>query len=88
MTRWRRFVRGQPELRAGGVLLLVGALGLIALSIWDGTAPPVDPAVAFTGHGFVSAVVAIMLVGVVAIGAVLLVLGALLWLIQKMRGSD
>ena len=88
MAQWRRFVRGRAELKGGGVLLLAGALGVVALMAWDSAAAPVTPGTVFTGHGFASAIVAIMLVGVVALGLVLVVLGALVWLVQRWRGSD
>jgi hypothetical protein len=88
VAQWRRFVRGRAELQAGGVLLLVGALGVVALMAWDSAAAPVTPGTVFTGRGFASAIVAIILVGVVALGLVLVVLGALVWLVQRWRGSD
>lgn len=88
MAQWRRFVRGRAELTAGSVLLLAGAIGLIVLAVWDSTAAPVAPGTVFTSHGFVSAIIAIMLVGMVGIGLILVVLGALVWLVQRWRGSD
>ena len=88
MSGWRRFVRGTAELKAGGVLLAVAAAGFGLLAWWGGSAVPTGSGDVFTARGYASAVVAIVLLGVLATGAVLVVLGALLWLWQRVRGSD
>ena len=88
MSGWRRFVRGTPELKAGGVLLAVAGVGFALLAFWGSSAVPAGSGDVFTARGYASAVVAIILLGVLATGAVLTVLGALLWLWQRVRGSD
>ena len=88
MSDWRRFARGKPELQAGGVLLVIGTAGFALLGVWGGSAVPTGSTDVFTAHGYASAVAAILLLGVVGTGAVLIALGALLWLLQRVRGSD
>lgn len=80
-------MKGAPELQGGVVMLLVGAAGLAVLWLWGGSASPAGTGTVFTSHGFVSAVAGFMFVGVFAIGAALIVLGGVLWLIQRMRDA-
>lgn len=80
-------MRGRSELQAGAVMVIVGAVGLGLLRVWANGFAAAAPGTAFTGHGFASAVIAIMLVGVLAIGVVLVLLGGLLWLIQRSRNA-
>ena len=78
---------GRPELQSGAVLALLASAGLAALAFWNRGATPVSPTDAFSSHGFASAVIAIMLVGVLGVGAILLVLGAILWIFGRKRAE-
>jgi hypothetical protein len=78
-------MKGGSELQSGAVLLLGSLLGFAALAIWGSSASPSGVGVVFTRGGFASAVAAIMLAGVFVIGAVLLALGAVLWIIGRAR---
>jgi hypothetical protein len=78
-------MKGRAELQSGAVLLLAGALGLAFLRLWGSSPTPTGTGTVFTAYGFVSAVATIMLLGVVVIGAGLLVLGGILRLVQHMR---
>jgi hypothetical protein len=78
-------MRGWAELQSGTILLLGSGLGLVALWLWNSGFAPAGPETVFTGHGFASAVVAIMLVGVFAIGLILLALGAVLRLVERIQ---
>ena len=80
-------MRGRAELQSGAVLLLVSAAGLVVLRVWESGSPAAAAGTVFTGRGFSSGVIDIMLVGVFAIGVMLVVLGAVLWLIQRARDS-
>jgi hypothetical protein len=80
-------VKGTAELRGGAVMLLVSAVGLTMLWLWGSSPSPSAAGVVFTSHGFVSVVAGFMLVGAFAIGAILVVLGAILWLIQRNRDA-
>ena len=70
------------------MLLAVAGVGFAVLAIWGSSAVPAGSGDVFTAGGYASAVVAIMLLGVLATGSVLVVLGALLWFWQRVRGSD
>lgn len=78
-------MKGRAELQSGAVMLLVGAVGLVALRQWGSSPTPTGTGSVFTAHGFVSAVGTIVLIGVLAIGAGLLVLGGILRLIWLNR---
>lgn len=81
----KRHRRGRAELQSGSILLLLSGLGLVALWLWGSGFVSADPLTVFTGNGFASAVIGIMLVGVFAIGLILLAVGAILWLRQQIR---
>jgi hypothetical protein len=78
-------MKGRAELQSGAVLLLVGAVGLVLLGLWGSSPTPTGAGTVFTAHGFVSAVATIMLLGVLVIGAGLLLLGGILRLVQHRR---
>jgi hypothetical protein len=77
-------MRGRAELQSGVVLVLVGAVGLALLELLH-ISPTPSGADVFTGQGFISAVAAIILIGVLVIGIGLLLLGGILRLIQRRR---
>jgi hypothetical protein len=80
-------MRGRAELQAGVIMLAGGIMGLTALKLW-GTAPIArGTGSIFTSLGFTSFVAAALLVGVVCIGAVLTVLGVILWQIGRARDA-
>ena len=68
-------MRGRAELQSGAVLLLVGAVGLVALRLWTSGFAALDSTTVFTSQNFASSVVAIMLAGVLTIGVLLVLLG-------------
>ena len=78
-------MRGKPELQGGLVMLLVGAIGLSMLMVWGSSASPTGSGIVFTSHGYASAVTAIVLIGVLAIGSMLFLLGVILWLSERIR---
>jgi hypothetical protein len=80
-------MRGSAELRGGFVMVLVAAVGLTILWLWGSSPSPSAAGVVFTSHGFVSVVAGFMLVGVFAIGASLILLGAILRLVQRVRDA-
>ena len=62
-----------------------GAMGLAAVKLWGSSPVPAGTGNVFTGMGFASFIVALMLIGVACIGIVLSVLGAVLWRIGRAR---
>jgi small-conductance mechanosensitive channel len=68
-------------------MLLVAIAGLALLWLWGSSPSPSAAGVVFTAHGFVSAVAGFMFIGVFAIGVGLIVLGAVLWLVQRTRDA-
>ena len=80
-------MRGRAELQSGAILLLGSAVALAVLKKLGTSPSPTGIGIVFTGQGFVTAVVAIILIGVFAIGALLLALGFILWLSQRARDT-
>lgn len=77
MARWRKNVAGAAETESGAVLVAIGVLGLLFLRYWGGGSSSV-------AAGY-SIVVGFMFAGVLVIGACLVLLGGVLWLIQRSR---
>jgi hypothetical protein len=80
-------MKGRAELQSGAVLFLVGAVGLALLRLWGTSPRPTGAGTVFTANGYVSAVATIVLLGVLVIGAGLLVLGGILRLVQRSRDA-
>ncbi|MDR3687475.1 MAG: hypothetical protein P4L93_11020 [Coriobacteriia bacterium] len=65
-------------------MLLVGAVGLVALRLWTSGFAPLDPTTTvFANQNFASSVIAIMLVGVFAVGLLLVLLGVAIRVTQR-----
>lgn len=78
-------MRGRAELQSGAALLLVGAVGLVALRLWTSGFAALDPTTVFTSQSFASSVIAIMLAGVLTIGVLLVLLGVGLRVAQSIQ---
>ena len=80
-------MRGRSELQAGAVMVLGSTAALLALRAVGTSPSPSGSGVVFTGQGFVTAVTAIVLFGILAVGALLLLLGVVLWFIQRAQDA-